>query len=414
VLRARRTRYQLFYADDLGFFDIAQLLQGKVQRVGVTQLYAIGILNGREYPITAAELDVLLSIPEKQGIEAESAPTLARLAGMGLVITDSDEPELVRFRELDARLEANGWNVYGALYHSLSRWQDVDAGLREQTSVPEARIEEVTDEFVRRFGPPPPHFHSTSGGRSEHDLPLVRRQTSFYRTLERRRTTRSFKRKASVSERDLATILYYVFGCHGYVAATDEVVGLRKTSPSGGGLHPIEVYPLAMSLDRVEPGLYHYDVERHALEPIAAYSSHEASSRACEFVAGQLYFEDAAAIFVLTARFGRSFWKYRNNERAYGVVLMDVGHLSQTFQLVCAELGLGSFVTAAINAGNIDDELGLDGFDEGALAIVGCGVMSDEETFLEPKFTSYVPRQTAITSAARRGGRRNASDGRAS
>ena len=89
-------------------------------------------------------------------------------------------------------------------------------------------------------------------------------------------------------------------------------------------------------------------------------------------------------------RFYRTFWKYRKHQRAYGVILMDAAHLSQTFYLVCAELGLGAFFTAAINGSNVEEKLGLDGFTEGAVAICGCGAPA-QNNYIDPVFQPYVP-----------------------
>jgi nitroreductase len=74
---------------------------------------------------------------------------------------------------------------------------------------------------------------------------------------------------------------------------------------------------------------------------------------------------------------------------------MDVAHLSQTLYLVAADLGLGAFVTAAINTANIEERLGLDGYREGVLAILGCGRPSSERSAFDPVFEPYVPRETA-------------------
>jgi nitroreductase len=68
---------------------------------------------------------------------------------------------------------------------------------------------------------------------------------------------------------------------------------------------------------------------------------------------------------------------------------MDAGHLSQTLYLVCGELGLGAFVAGAINDATIDERLGLRAFEEGALAICGCG--RPEPSGLEPVFEPFVP-----------------------
>jgi len=76
---------------------------------------------------------------------------------------------------------------------------------------------------------------------------------------------------------------------------------------------------------------------------------------------------------VMAARFDRLFWKYRRHTKAWRVVHLDVGHLSQTMYLSAADLGLGAFVTAAINDHAIEHALGLQTLKEGAIAIVGFG-----------------------------------------
>ena len=72
--------------------------------------------------------------------------------------------------------------------------------------------------------------------------------------------------------------------------------------------------------------------------------------------------------------------------------------LSQTLYLVSTDLGLGAFVTAAINNVNIDETLGLDGFTEAAIAINGCGKVAREKPVganssdLEPEYLPYQAR----------------------
>ena len=195
---------------------------------------------------------------------------------------------------------------------------------------------------------------------------------------------------------ELAMVVYYVAGCHGYARMTRHGMMLKRTSPSGGGLHPIELYPLIVRVEGVEPGLYHYNARDHSLELVRELDAAEARHAASEFVCGQEYFASANVLFVMTARFYRSFWKYRRHERAYGVLLMDAAHLSQTLYLVAAELGLGAFVTAAVNGANIEERLGIDGVAEGVLAVSGCGRPAHRRTALEPDFAPYVPRETTL------------------
>ena len=82
--------------------------------------------------------------------------------------------------------------------------------------------------------------------------------------------------------------------------------------------------------------------------PDLLVAADEARATAHRFLAGQDWFRDAPAMVVMVARFERLFWKYRRHTKAWRVVHLDVGHLSQTSYLSATELGLGSFVTAAI------------------------------------------------------------------
>ena len=226
------------------------------------------------------------------------------------------------------------------------------------------------------------------------ELPLVERKGELYDVLLRRRTTRSFDRGAPLAQWELAVVLRYVFGYHGYVPLLGQVTTLKRTSPSAGGFHPVEAYPLIMAVDELDPGLYHYNPAQHALELLAPLGVDEARAAANAFVCGQTYFGDAHVVVVLAARFDRAFWKYRNHRKALTALMMDAAHLSQTLYLVATELGLGAFVTAAINNVDIEERLGIDGYREGVLAVCGFGRPAAERSPFDPEFLPFVPRQT--------------------
>mgnify|MGYP006185197621 FL=1 len=86
---------------------------------------------------------------------------------------------------------------------------------------------------------------------------------------------------------------------------------------------------------------------------------------------------------VMTARFDRLFWKYRRHAKAWRVVHLDVGHLSQTMYLSATERGLGCFVTAAINDRAVDEALRLRPLREAAIALVGFGPRAAEIRTME-------------------------------
>jgi SagB-type dehydrogenase family enzyme len=128
--------------------------------------------------------------------------------------------------------------------------------------------------------------------------------------------------------------------------------------------------------------LYRYDPHAHALEPLGPVTRDEATS----FVCGQSYFSAAHVLIALSARFERAFWKYREHPRGLAAMFMDAAHLSQTLYLVCTEMGLGAFVTAAVNNADLDARLGLDGLDEGTLAVCGFGRPSPDSSPFDPLF----------------------------
>ena len=74
-------------------------------------------------------------------------------------------------------------------------------------------------------------------------------------------------------------------------------------------------------------------------------------------------------------------WKYES-PRAFRVVCQDVGHLSQTFYLVAAWLGLGAFVTGALRDEILEDRIGLDYRQEPVLLVNGVGLAAADATRL--------------------------------
>ena len=167
-----------------------------------------------------------------------------------------------------------------------------------------------------------------------------------------------------------------------------------RTSPSAGGFHPIDAYPVVTAVEGLEPGVYRYDAAGHALALLTPLGADDARALSTRFVCGQTYFGDAQVVILLAARFDRAFWKYRDHAKALAALLMDAGHLSQTLYLVAAELGLGAFVTAAVNNADADRQLGIDGVGEGVLAACGIGRPADEQSPFDPVFEAFVPRAT--------------------
>jgi SagB-type dehydrogenase family enzyme len=91
------------------------------------------------------------------------------------------------------------------------------------------------------------------------------------------------------------------------------------------------------------------------------------------WIPSQPWFWPAQLIVFMTAVFERTSWRYPA-ARAYRNVLLEAGHLAQTFCLVSTELKLAPFTTHAIADSKVDAVLEIDGVMEGVIYLVGCGV----------------------------------------
>jgi putative peptide maturation dehydrogenase len=387
VPRVRRRAWLLFFCHDGTTLDIAQLLSGTLAGSPLSRLYAVSPASGTERSISRDELDVLLAVSSTEWADPDGfdSDVVRALVEADLLVAERDG-------DFDQRLRDSGWNLYAAVYHFLTRWRGVDIRDAEGDVLP--ANEEDVRAFLQAHGTPPPPFRPREETSETVELPLVQPDGGLYSALAARRTTRAFDASRPLALEDLALVLHQVFGCHGRASTPGgEIVTLKRTSPSAGGLHPIEAFPLVANVDGVEPGIYRYDAERHALELLEPLERETATSLATQFVGGQTYFGSAHALVLLVARFVRSHWKYKRHMKAYASILLDAGHLSQTLYLVAADRGLGAFVTTVINNAEIDERLGLDGIDEGVVAACGLGVSGGPSRY-DPVFQPYAQRRS--------------------
>lgn len=216
---------------------------------------------------------------------------------------------------------------------------------------------------------PPKLFKSVQGAKK---VPLPTPglpDSEFVRVLMNRKTHRQFSHERLTLE-TVSQLLSLVWGVSGYLYSPVFGKLLRKTSPSGGARHPGEVYLMALRVKGLRPGLYHYHPGRHHLERISTNATPQKAKLYC---AHQSFTRNAAALFLMTAVFERTMWKY-DKSRAYRVVLLETGHLCQTFCLVATWLGLAPFCTAALQDTLIEKDLRIDGIGESVLYVAGAGL----------------------------------------
>lgn len=277
----------------------------------------------------------------------------------------------------DAALRARHWRTVSAVAHYASRWHDVDADEnRRKPGFSNMR------ELLATLGDAPSHVREHAKKRERIAL-RVPKESPLDALMRRRTTCRNFDTRKRLKRDELDAVLRRAFGAlHVHEIAAGQSV-LKKNTPSGGGLHALECYAIVRRVEGIAPGLYHYHPVAHALEPMKALDARAAAKLALTVVAGQKYFADAPVLLPIAARFERSFWKYRDHAKAYRSLLLETGHASQTLYLAATELGLGAYVTAAINETDIENAFGLDPIETGVIALCGFGARAAQRATVE-------------------------------
>ncbi|MDX1529441.1 MAG: putative peptide maturation dehydrogenase, partial [Gammaproteobacteria bacterium] len=367
-MRVRRCAVLFLEPREEATFDLDSLFAGGagIRRASRWVAHAPHLPAEVEVDADARELLGMLS-PQKWSDRGEVADSLQDaldvLMRTGLVLK---EDVSTSNDKRDALVRSTHWWPLGAVFHSCGRWSGVD-GVQ---AMEDADLLTASG-LSARFGPPPLHVRESVAPplqqRLTRDSP-----TAFDDLLSRRATCRNFDQSRVLPESLLAKMLMRVFGAQAEMRAGNEAVFLKKTSPSGGGLHATEAYLIVQNVEGVAPGLYHYHPVDHGLDPLPGPDVPLADFAKLA-LAGQHWFANAPVLVVLAPRFARSFWKYRHHAKAYRALILDSGHLSQTLYLSATDLGLGAFVTSAINEVDIEQAFGMDPLEESPLAICGFG-----------------------------------------
>ena len=141
-----------------------------------------------------------------------------------------------------------------------------------------------------------------------------------------------------------------------------------RTTPSAGALYPVEPYVVVHSVEGIAPGVYHYGVRSHCLECIRQ-GDHR--SRVARAALDQQMAYTATVVFVWTAVFARSKWKY--DQRAHRYVYLDAGHIAQNVALAAQAMDLGSCQVAAFYDDEVNALLEVDGTAESAIYMTVVG-----------------------------------------
>ena len=383
---ARSKFLVLRFAEEITF-NAQAFVEGRLELFSNSRLTAYSGVAHRDVQLTAQEARWLESLPESQWVELDEAmndgaPPAERIQELireGVVIVDagadadSESEDVLPFElpqetseclERHRTLDTIPWHPTSLYLHLTNQDTEHQNALEAEPQDLVAKTREAessAEEFLDKNGEPPPAFFQAPQADSELiALEDGLREGSIYDTLSRRRTVRAFDPDRTVDGEIFSTLLRYTFGCLGRHTLSPRFFSLHKGSPSGGSLHPIEAYPVVSKVDGLAPGVYHYDTRLHGLRQIADREPEPLAEQLTQLAQGQTFVAEAHFVVLLVARFQRNFWKYGKRINTFNVILKDAGHLSQTFQLIATDLGLGSFYTGAIDPFSAMRHVGLD------------------------------------------------------
>ncbi|HEY1510271.1 MAG TPA: hypothetical protein VGF93_14780, partial [Solirubrobacteraceae bacterium] len=186
MTQLRRTPFAFFYAEDQQLLDVTALLQGENPKPGPrARVLALAVLTGERHRLLAEELEALLRVPAETWVDDQRVdPELARgLLHKGLLLSDTEEQPFKSLRERDEALSANEWNLFGALYHYMTKWSGVDISREDQEDpVLGDHARQEAEAFVAEHGPPPPEFAEPRSDKAV-PLPGAVREGDLYRAL---------------------------------------------------------------------------------------------------------------------------------------------------------------------------------------------------------------------------------------
>jgi len=351
-------------------FDLAGLMHGSDGLRRTMQWQALAPHLDAPVDIDAAHCQLLGRVSPSSWVSAlaleAEREALEYLLASGLLLAQAAGVHDMH-RERDARLRGAHWHPLSAIMHAFTRWDGVDAvkNMKESGTETALQLRDV-------LGAPPVeakrHAASEEALIRLPDVP----GNAFDALMHRRVTCRNFDASRAVPLATFSKVLERALAAQAKVEITEDMVFLKKNVPSGGGLHPMEAYLIVQNVEGLAPGLYHYRADAHALEALPTPAG-DLGEFVMEAVAQQHWFRDAHVLVVLAPRFDRTFWKYRQHAKSYRVVALEAGHISQTLYLSATDLGLGAFITGAINEKHLERALGLDALTQGALAVCGFG-----------------------------------------
>lgn len=142
----------------------------------------------------------------------------------------------------------------------------------------------------------------------------------------------------------------------------------HRNTPTSGGFGCVETFPIALHVEGLAPGIFHFDSESHDFVTV---EDGDFEGWLADDVFYQQEFALASAVIVLVGKLAHLREKY--GIRGYRSALIDVGHASQNVYLGATALGLSVCATTGFIDDEMDEALRLDGISAASLVLLMVG-----------------------------------------
>ena len=186
------------------------------------------------------------------------------------------------------------------------------------------------------------------------DIALPHVQNSGYKSLlDKRRSSEAYISRNHLDSAMLGSIMECGYGLQD--GNSEKKRKEHRTVPSAGKRYPLEIYIfLFVSVEGFSPGIYHYGVKKHVLEPILqkAFSAVEMSQ-----ISPIHWAQEAQALICISGVFHRITNKY--GSRGYRYALLEAGHVAQNMLLAGTECGVNIVPLGGVNEAFLEELIGL-------------------------------------------------------
>ncbi len=212
-------------------------------------------------------------------------------------------------------------------------------------------------------------------GQSSFKLPkpqeIFQHKLSLKEVLEKRKSIRTYSNK-HISLADLSYFLYNSARIKNIFNSKEGTLTERPYA-SGGARYPLEIYVSNNRIKEIQKGIHYYDPVKHQLLLLNKNKNYQKKFNTFILdVQYPLMNREPDVVFIITAVFARSMWKY--DKLGMSLILSDLGCLYQTMYLVATSMKLAPCPIGKTEEELVKEWLNLNWFEESHVGTFMLGV----------------------------------------